>query len=1420
MNTPQVEALQINLAEGQVIPLASMFTVFDPDPNDVITSYRLTEGSPFAGEFIITGPANARLLGLIEDLQNGQTIEFTAAELGSFSYQAANFTASETFTIAASDGDSFSLPSTNFVSTGNTPPNINAIPSTTGIGGRILFEAMFSGQDVETPIDSLTFQVRDNGQNIVNGNDVSGFFQLNGVRLAPNVFHEVEGDELSRFVYIGGSVEGVETFTIEASDGVFTSGQSTQSVASGNSRPSVVAAGDLRVGASERIAATDLFQIQDADGDPGVRYFVADQNASFGSGFWEFNGVIQAPDQVFRVEADELNTLFFVGADAGRATDSIRVQVFDGFTFSEPEVFQVVTSAAPVITPGNTSVPVGTTVQASSLFNFTDADGDTPTVYFFVDRNPNPNGGSFFLNGVQQTPGQFFRITADQLGGLTYQSSNLSQTEQIGIQAFDSGGDLSAVTNITVGSTSPPSISGVTGSVRPFALLNVAPLVNFSDPDGSAPTIFRVEDQFLSPLTGHFELDGNIFPQSTAFEVTSAEFERLQYRGGSFGPFTEPILISASDGEQFSPVSTFNITTVENAEAPVVVPNNINAQVGSVIDLRSLFTATDAGGDAIQTVGFFDTGTFENSGFFTIDGVRQPAQQFIEVDIDLVNQGRVQYQVAGVASSEPYRLFATDGSRQSVLATGVSNAIVRPVVTTPINDISLDTLETTPVTDTVNEDGTITPGLISVSGADAVRFEVFDANTNATSGRLLLDGQALMQGVVLTLTADEFERLEFQGALVDDSRQLDPILIRAESDITGFSEFTRVNVNTDPGIQEEQLNTTFRLDNLRGEAPGEPTQVTFSFLDSGDLTTNFNRMNVSPALPTYLRTGFGDNFTDAGEEVFVTRGLNSFQRDAIRGALENIESFANIDFVEVPYEITGADAQIVYGAYLFQDGGVSITRGPGPGVLRDDFGNILMQPVFDDEGNLVGDPVLDDDGNQVLEPQFNADGTPVLIPVFGPDGIQLTDPVLNAEGEQALEQVFNADGTPQLDGFGNPVFVPAVTPRFEQLVIPLVDGAMVPILDPSGILDGRDTVASDVFFDVADFDPIDFTDTAVGSQFYTLGLATALTAIGSFLPNDLSIFADFDFLSLQSGTGIEGGITDPFDTTFGEGFEDLVPNGLQNPASLPLFDVVALQALYGPNLNFNTDNNQYRFTEARQQTLFDAGGSDAINFTTSTFDESIDLRQGQFSTILGVPQSLRIAYDAVIENARGGSGDDLLVGNETVNFLFGNDGDDIFEGNGGNDVFRGGNGNDIYRWSFGDGRDLIIEQNTLVDTIAQPNLSDETVDILEIRDPTSALNSLEDDFTFRRFGDDLRIDLTFNQGPGQGTVTIRDFANEDSQVERLRLFNSQGLQISEVDLTSIFDFANTQPQRFAVTGTELINPADPTEGVIGIATPV
>ena len=1283
---PVVEALKTNLQAGTTRPLSSMFTVFDPDRNDEIELYRLSEEGAGAGQFVVTGTPNTRLQGLIADLQNGQTIEINPLELASFSYQGSLFTASETFTISAFDGELWSAPSTNFVSTGNTPPNVRAVPSTTGLNSEIPLAEMLTGEDRESEI--AFYRIRDNGTNLVNGDDVSGYFALDGNRLPANVFHQVRGDQVGRVKYVSGSVKGVESFTIIANDGVFNGPASTQTVASGNSRPTIMQIEGSRVVAEDKIAASELFKVVDADGDPGVRYFVADQNNGFNSGYWELNGVRQAADRVFSVEADELNTLFFVGAIEGRATDSVRIQVYDGFTFSDPVSFQVITSAKPVITGTGLNVPATTSVKATELFNYSDADGDAAQVYLIVDRSTNANGGHFLLDGVRQTSGRFFRVTADQLDGLVYQAAANSQAEEVGIQVYD-GREFSDITNITVGSSSPPRVTGTDTSVRPSAFIDIAPQVAFFDPDGNEATRYRVRDLFIAGNTGQFELDGNRFPHSTAFEVSADEFDRLQYRGGTFGPLTEPVFIEAFDGEVWSQPTKINITTVKNEEAPVVVAKNINARVGTIVDFQTMFTVSDAGGDAIKTVGFYDTGSFDNSGFFTIDGVRQASNEFVEIDIDLVTAGRVKYQVAGVSSSEPYRIFATDGTNRSTLATGISNAITTPTITPTANDISLNTIERRPVT-----------SLIDIGGADAIRYQVFDANTNSASGRLELNGTDLTQGVVVTLTAAEFADLQFKGAVVDQGRQLDPILIRAENSVTGFSEWARVNVNSDQ-TGPASTPSPFQFQKIRGESAEAPIQITYSFIDVSTQSGAGTVMRPeSPPLPFYYLTGGGNDGDMAQENAVATLALNRPMRETVREALANIESFANIDFIETA---SVTDAQITYGAYRFQG---------------DNNG-----PRYVETGPRI---IVDDDGVIIKETDLN-----------------------------------------------------------------------------NGINEER----GDVWFDNEEFDArLDGLEVGLGSFFREAAIQGTLLSLSTFINSGLSIFNDFQYNTILSNN--RGGINDPF------------PAYSEEPSTLQLYDALAIQGQYGANTSFNADDNQYRFTEAHQQTIWDAGGSDAINFTTSTVNETIDLRQGQFSTIAGVPQSLRIAYNTVIENARGGSGNDSLTGNETKNYLFGNDGNDTFEGGGGNDVFYGGNGSDIYKWSFGDGRDLIIEQNTLVNTAAQPNLRDDTIDVLEIRDPTASLDSLEDDLTFRRFGNDLRIDLTFNQGPGQGTVTIRDFANEDAQVERLRLFDNQGLQITEVDLTSIFDAATTQPQRFAVTGSRLIDPDVPNSGSIGIATPV
>ena len=296
----------------------------------------------------------------------------------------------------------------------------------------------------------------------------------------------------------------------------------------------------------------------------------------------------------------------------------------------------------------------------------------------------------------------------------------------------------------------------------------------------------------------------------------------------------------------------------------------------------------------------------------------------------------------------------------------------------------------------------------------------------------------------------------------------------------------------------------------------------------------------------------------------------------------------------------------------------------------------------------------------------------------------------------------------------------------------------------------------------------------------------------------LSIFNNFDYLTVLS-------------QQHDSGFNRFAPFPEQ-PSSLALFDIEELQNIYGANTTFNIGDNQYgnffsgsaphfiNNNESHQTTLYDAGGNDTLNYTLHVADETIDLRQGQFSSINGVPQSLRLSYGTIIENARGGSGDDDIRGNETVNFLIGNEGDDVLRGGGGNDVLRGGEGDDTFVWSLGDGRDLIQEQGA------------GGLDTLQIFDPSGSVSSLDDDLTFRRFGNDLRIDFTLNQGEGQGTVTIQDFGDEESRVEFLTIHNSSGTQIGNaVDLQSIFDQATTLAQRFTV-GTELADTLPTTQG--------
>ncbi|MEH1772132.1 beta strand repeat-containing protein [Nostoc sp.] len=89
------------------------------------------------------------------------------------------------------------------------------------------------------------------------------------------------------------------------------------------------------------------------------------------------------------------------------------------------------------------------------------------------------------------------------------------------------------------------------------------------------------------------------------------------------------------------------------------------------------------------------------------------------------------------------------------------------------------------------------------------------------------------------------------------------------------------------------------------------------------------------------------------------------------------------------------------------------------------------------------------------------------------------------------------------------------------------------------------------------------------------------------------------------------------------------------------------------------------------------GGTDTINFSGTTV--AVNLNLG-LTTSQTVNSNLKLILSAnnVIENATGGTGNDILTGNTLNNTLIGGDGNDTLGGGNGNDTLTGGVGNDKY----------------------------------------------------------------------------------------------------------------------------------------------
>jgi serralysin len=173
--------------------------------------------------------------------------------------------------------------------------------------------------------------------------------------------------------------------------------------------------------------------------------------------------------------------------------------------------------------------------------------------------------------------------------------------------------------------------------------------------------------------------------------------------------------------------------------------------------------------------------------------------------------------------------------------------------------------------------------------------------------------------------------------------------------------------------------------------------------------------------------------------------------------------------------------------------------------------------------------------------------------------------------------------------------------------------------------------------------------------------------------------------------------------------------------SLMMYDIAAIQQMYGADYTTNANNTTYIFSTATGQmfvngigqnqpsanrvfrTIWDGNGVDTYNLSNYTTSLSIDLTPGGWVNLdrfgnfqranLGggtgggmhpgharghIFNALQFGGDArsLIENAIGGTGNDVITGNSANNNLSGMAGNDTLNGNAGNDILEGGFGSD------------------------------------------------------------------------------------------------------------------------------------------------
>jgi hypothetical protein len=305
--------------------------------------------------------------------------------------------------------------------------------------------------------------------------------------------------------------------------------------------------------------------------------------------------------------------------------------------------------------------------------------------------------------------------------------------------------------------------------------LALSSLFSVTDADGDAMTKYQLWDATRDAASGHFVVNGVIQPASTVITINATDLASTSFVTGSVGDNLQirafdGIAWSAADNASWAP---FTVSVPEHA--PVVTTANVPEPHLQTIPLSSLFSVTDADGDAVTQYQLWDATRDPASGHFVVNGVAQAASTVITIGAtDFANTSFVTGTVG-----DNLQIRAFDGIAWSA----ADNAAWSPfTITVPANRAPVVT--TANVTEPHLQPVPLS-SLFSVSDADndiMTRYQLWDGTSDPNSGHFVVNNAIQAANTVIDISAAQLSQTSFVAGVAGTAG--DALQIRAFDGIT------------------------------------------------------------------------------------------------------------------------------------------------------------------------------------------------------------------------------------------------------------------------------------------------------------------------------------------------------------------------------------------------------------------------------------------------------------------------------------------------------------------------------------------------------------------------------------------------------------------------------------------------------------